>query len=1160
MTSYTQTLTEQIKLNDSFGKPNQIFVYIYDADPAVLKWKEVEGVEYFKVEKELNQMSKFEMTLPQIEASQKLYVKEYAKVLLISNQKLILKGRIQKVNYETSYSAHIEGYGMEAVILDKEYKNATLSPDDEDRVQYTNWSAQSIAKDLLSTSPTGSAPWSPYTMNPRTYGLFATDYGNISMRYEYANKLTALGSLAGAIKYDWWIDHDPLTYTNDYFNIASIRGNQTDPSGDINRQFTITGANVNCEGTNYQKDVTNIANYIKCYDKQTEVLTKNGFKFFKDVTFNDEIATLNPTTYELEYYKSTAIQQFKYSGKLLKFKNRQVDLLVTPDHRIFCKPINSEFQITQAKDIFGKEIRFKKDAIWNGNYVPYFTIKKMSNSWNTEDNSRGYRKRNVKKIWNEINIPIKLWIKFMGWYLSEGCLNKSINNGYKIIIRQCKEDNLEEIYTLIKEMGFKPFKCKGKIEFYHKPLWKYLEQFGFAKDKFIPQDIKDLPKEELDLFINTLFKGDGWFNKNNGRLMGYCSISKRLIDDVSEILLKLGLGCKLSFRKRNAIIKGNKFISETYELSINYSYLNPKVGSEYQTIIDYNDFVYDVTVPNHILFVRRNGVSLWSGNCVGYGDGINQLFTSTYNASPIWSTLSANISTSDATISLVDSSSFAASGTVRIAEEIITYTGNTSNQLTGCTRGTSSTTAKAHRSGCYIEKYVAYTSPEANSSISTNGLMELTITNRDIRDESTLELVASNELINRMDPIERITLIPTDPNTVAETIEIGDLISVIDSESSLNSNYRVVGITYENSYGDLSISIEASNASLTFIEQMQKERERNQALQKYMQGSTNIYWFGRGDNCDATHPLEINIFIPEDVLAINKVNLRFNRESFRGYINVGSNKSSYLIQVPTYDREGNTTSFTSSIDDNIDNDGTFINHSVGMGIINLSDSTHYYRMHIECPDGTIISSDNGTATAGGATSLTDSSKTWTEDAWISYLVQITGGTGSGQIRRITDNDANILTITPAWDTNPSTDSTYIIYGWEGQLADIAGSQMSKIVTTDKTGLTWKFKWTPATGETYAMFKGDNSNAFVFTNMADFGIYEPASESDVNVAIKVESSTVTTINTVAVGYESPADIDLTSYITGTGWFAITLTPTGTSRLNASGYVKCFIEST
>jgi len=30
---------------------------------------------------------------------------------------------------------------------------------------------------------------------------------------------------------------------------------------------------------------------------------------------------------------------------------------------------------------------------------------------------------------------------------------------------------------------------------------------------------------------------------------------------------------------------------------------------------NYNGRIYDLTVPNHIIFVRRNGKPVWSGNC-----------------------------------------------------------------------------------------------------------------------------------------------------------------------------------------------------------------------------------------------------------------------------------------------------------------------------------------------------------------------------------------------------------------------------------------------------------------------------------------------------------------------------------------------------------------
>lgn len=79
--------------------------------------------------------------------------------------------------------------------------------------------------------------------------------------------------------------------------------------------------------------------------------------------------------------------------------------------------------------------------------------------------------------------------------------------------------------------------------------------------------------------------------------------------------------------------------------------------------------------------------------------------------------------------------------------------------------------------------------------------------------------------------------------------------------------------------------------------------------------------------------------------------------------------------------------------------------------------------------GTIIAYEvTGTATAGASTTLTDSGKAWTTDQFIDYTVEITGGTGVGQSRRITANTGTVLTVASAWDTNPDATSTYLISG------------------------------------------------------------------------------------------------------------------------------------
>jgi hypothetical protein len=70
----------------------------------------------------------------------------------------------------------------------------------------------------------------------------------------------------------------------------------------------------------------------------------------------------------------------------------------------------------------------------------------------------------------------------------------------------------------------------------------------------------------------------------------------------------------------------------------------------------------------------------------------------------------------------------------------------------------------------------------------------------------------------------------------------------------------------------------------------------------------------------------------------------------------------------------------------------------------------------------------GTATAGGASTLTNSAKTWTVNQWTNSQVRIVSGTGAGQIRTIASNTATALTTSAAWTTTPDATSVYSIEG------------------------------------------------------------------------------------------------------------------------------------
>lgn len=68
----------------------------------------------------------------------------------------------------------------------------------------------------------------------------------------------------------------------------------------------------------------------------------------------------------------------------------------------------------------------------------------------------------------------------------------------------------------------------------------------------------------------------------------------------------------------------------------------------------------------------------------------------------------------------------------------------------------------------------------------------------------------------------------------------------------------------------------------------------------------------------------------------------------------------------------------------------------------------------------------GTATAGAATSLTDSNLSMTADQYIGAWIKVYEGTGAGQTRQITDNDATSFTVA-TWDKNPDNTSKYFVY-------------------------------------------------------------------------------------------------------------------------------------
>jgi len=324
-----------------------------------------------------------------------------------------------------------------------------------------------------------------------------------------------------------------------------------------------------------------------CFDEQTEVLTKEGWRFFKNVTMKNSIATMNPTTHEFEWQLPEKTMEYDYDGELYGVKNSSIDFAVTPNHRFYLKSGKGVYKFKEISDPTIKGDMIPSQCIWKGEDCKEIL---------------GYESLN--------------FMCFLGLFLSEGCTFKN-NKCYRVTISQTKPEVRIEIKRIIEEMGLNYCETKDGFNIENKELYEYCSQFGLCNEKFIPKDILNLSKKHLHLLFEYLVLGDG---HRCDTYTAYYSTSKRLIDDVQEIVIKLGLSGNVRIKPQGqSFIKAREIKSKKtlYEVRVRFSKFKRLNGPSNKNIIkkiSYKGKVYCVSVPNQIIKVRRNGFEIWSGN------------------------------------------------------------------------------------------------------------------------------------------------------------------------------------------------------------------------------------------------------------------------------------------------------------------------------------------------------------------------------------------------------------------------------------------------------------------------------------------------------------------------------------------------------------------
>ncbi|WP_342770425.1 MULTISPECIES: LAGLIDADG family homing endonuclease [unclassified Methanoculleus] len=361
----------------------------------------------------------------------------------------------------------------------------------------------------------------------------------------------------------------------------------------------------------------------QCYDDETEVLTESGWKLFRDVTTDDRVATLSSDG-RLEYASPSNFVASEYDGDLYYVRSRQVDLAVTPNHRMYVN-LNRRadewegFRLVRMDEApIHKRMRFKKNAVWTGEQEETYEIPPVVLFAN--QNSGG-------KLTEPIRIGMDDWLEFLGYFLSEGSVQRHSRTGvpYRVIISQKTPGSAGKIRRCLERMPFR-FSYDGKnFSINTKQLAEHLAPFGKCHEKYVPDYAKQLPPEQIEILLDALMLGDGYVNRTTGVSI-YTTSSKKLADDVTELLLKRGWSGNVHLIREAGTITANPrggtsaATHDIYQVTfIRDGQNEPNINSNGQQQIEtrpYKGRIYCLEVPNHTLYVRRNGIPVWCGNSI----------------------------------------------------------------------------------------------------------------------------------------------------------------------------------------------------------------------------------------------------------------------------------------------------------------------------------------------------------------------------------------------------------------------------------------------------------------------------------------------------------------------------------------------------------------
>jgi phosphoribosylamine-glycine ligase len=313
-----------------------------------------------------------------------------------------------------------------------------------------------------------------------------------------------------------------------------------------------------------------------CFTADTEVLTKSGWKHWPDVSMEDEFCTLRDG--QITYDKPSQVVVGDFDGELVGWQSHTVDILVTPGHNMY------------VQDDHRRQGFFFEPAL------------------ETMHKNRVVRRGAGGKWVGEIHNPKRAALE--GIILADGYLKERA-----VVFGNCPEHKAAEFKQIAAEAGYKAVMYGADLYINSKSLVQSMKDMGLAHEKRVPEWIKYADEESIRAFLMGYAAGDGSRRSNN---LIITTASKGMADDLQELCLKAGWVGTINTRDRvgeSHMVNGYECINQkvAYDISVSKLKTKAELLTTKARRERYTGKVYCVTVPSHIIYVRRNGKPCWIG-------------------------------------------------------------------------------------------------------------------------------------------------------------------------------------------------------------------------------------------------------------------------------------------------------------------------------------------------------------------------------------------------------------------------------------------------------------------------------------------------------------------------------------------------------------------